>query len=65
MGLRRDFAAILKESYAPVALRQSAREMTYQEVNEGITDFLNELNSGQRLAQVVKHKGNLAYACAV
>jgi hypothetical protein len=65
MGLRRDFAAILKESYAPVALRTPGREMTYKDVNAGISEFLNELNSGRREAQVVKHGGNLAYACAV
>ncbi|MFX1561598.1 MAG: ARPP-1 family domain-containing protein [Promethearchaeota archaeon] len=65
MGLRRDYAAILKESYAPVALRNSNIEMTYQDVNNGITSFLSELNSGRRSAQVVKHNGNLAYACAV
>jgi len=65
MGLRRDFAAILKESYAPVALRTSGREITYQGVNEGISEFLSDLNSGRRHTQVVKHGGNLAYACAV
>jgi len=65
MGLRRDFAAILKESYAPEALRKTGVEMTYQNVNDGISSFLSELNSGRRSAQVVKHDGNLAYACAV
>ena len=65
MGLRRDYAAILKESYAPVALRKAGGEITYQDVNEGISKFLSELNSGQRFAQVVNHGGNLAYACAV
>ena len=65
MGLRRDYSAILKESYAPLALRDSGREMTYQEINKGICSFLSELNSGQRKAQVVQHEGNLAYACAV
>jgi hypothetical protein len=39
--------------------------MTYQEINEGINQFLSELNSGHRHAQVVNHDGNLAYACAV
>ncbi|MFW9835149.1 MAG: ARPP-1 family domain-containing protein [Candidatus Thorarchaeota archaeon] len=65
MGLRRDYAAILKESYAPIALRSQDREMTYQDINEGISQFLSELNSGHRYAQVVNHGGNLAYACAV
>jgi hypothetical protein len=65
MGLRRDYSAILKESYAPVALRLAGEEMAYQEVNEGISQFLSELNSGHRHAQVVNHGGNLAYACAV
>jgi hypothetical protein len=65
MGLRRDYAAILKESYAPVALRRPDREMTYQDVNEGISEFLSDLDSGSRHAQVVNHDGNLAYACAV
>jgi hypothetical protein len=65
MGLRRDYVAILKESYAPLALRNTGLEMTYQDVNDGINSFLSELNSGQRHAQVVKHDSNLAYACAV
>jgi hypothetical protein len=65
MGLRRDYNSILKESYAPVALRNTCGEMTYQDVNEGISSFLSELNSGQRHAQVVTHGGNLAYACSV
>ena len=65
MGLRRDYASILKESYAPVALRTAGREITHVEVNEGISSFLSELNSGRRQAQVVNHGGNLAYACAV
>ena len=65
MGLRRDYASILKESYAPVALRTAGRELSYQDVNEGISQFLNELNSDRRNAQVVNHEGNLAYACAV
>lgn len=65
MGLRRDYVSILKESYAPVAMRNAGIEMTYQDVNEGISSFLSELNSGQRSAQVVKHNGTLAYACAV
>jgi hypothetical protein len=65
MGLRRDYTAILKESYAPLSLRNKVSEMTYQDVNDGISSFLSELNSGQRYAQVVKLDGNLAYACAV
>jgi hypothetical protein len=65
MGLRRDYGSILKESYAPVALRNTGGEMTYQDVNEGISSFLSELNSGRRHAQVANHSGNLAYACAV
>ncbi len=65
MGLRRDYISILKESYAPIALRNAMREMTYQDVNNGITRFLSELNLDQKHAQVVKHEGNIAYACAV
>ena len=65
MGLRRDYGAILKERYAPRAIRNAGGEMTYQDVNNGISSFLSELNSGMRQAQVVNHGGNLAYACAV
>jgi hypothetical protein len=65
MGLRRDYAAILKESYSPVALHSRGRESTYQDVNEGISQFISDLKSGHRFAQVVNHGGNLAYACAV
>ncbi len=65
MGLRRDYTAILKESYAPLALRGTVREMTYQDINNGISDFLSELHSGQRHAQIVNHEGSLVYACAV
>ncbi len=65
MGLRRDYTAILKESYAPIALRSMRREMTYQHVNEGISEFLSELESGQRHVQVVDHESKFAYACVV
>ncbi len=65
MGLRRDYMAILKESYAPVALRSIGREMTYLHVSEGISDFLSELESGQRRVQVVEYDSKFAYACVV
>ena len=66
MGLRRDFASILKESYAPIALRTAGGgSMEYEDVHNGINAFLSELHSGKRHAQLVNHNGNLAYACAV
>ncbi|MFW9787205.1 MAG: ARPP-1 family domain-containing protein [Candidatus Thorarchaeota archaeon] len=65
MGLRRDFTSILKESYAPLALRKPEREMAHRDVNEGISSFLSELHCGRREAQVANYNGNVAYACAV
>ena len=66
MGLRRDYASILKESYAPIAL-QTAGEgaMAYEDVHNGINEFLSDLHEGRRHAQLVNHNGNFAYACAV
>ncbi|MFW9810475.1 MAG: ARPP-1 family domain-containing protein [Candidatus Thorarchaeota archaeon] len=66
MGLRREYASILKESYAPIALQTAGeRSTTFEDVNNGINIFLEELHSGHRKTQLVSHNGNLAYACAV
>ncbi|MFW9792974.1 MAG: ARPP-1 family domain-containing protein [Candidatus Thorarchaeota archaeon] len=66
MGLRRDYLSILKECYAPIALRTAGSgSMSYEDVNEGINTFFSELHSGTCQAQLVKHGGNLAYACAI
>ena len=66
MGHRRDYASILKESYAPIALQTAGGgNLSYEDVHEGINDFLSGLHAGRRHAQIVNHGGNLAYACAV
>jgi hypothetical protein len=66
MGLRRDYASILKESYAPIALQTAGgQSMSYEDVHDAINGFFSELHTGSRHAQVVNHKGSLAYACAV
>ncbi len=66
MGLRRDYASILKESYAPIALQTAGeKSMFYEDVHEGINKFLSDLHSGKLHAQIVRHNDKLAYACAV
>jgi hypothetical protein len=66
MGLRRDYASILKECYAPIALQTAGGgNMSYEDVHEAINEFYSDLHAGKRYAQRVDYNGNLAYACAV
>ncbi len=65
MCFSRDWKSILGNSYVPEVQENYEENISMKAVQSGVPQFLGELASGGRAAEVVQYNGEVVYACAV